>query len=148
MKQLIGLAVLVGASAMSTMAHATNWQTATKESKSNDEFWEYEVDVDSIAVRDGMRLAWIRNSFSPAAELKVSNGEKYSSTVSLEHFNCPHKEKSVSQLVFYSGRFGSGEVLTTLTWKRSEVKDNLEAVVPGSRGAQVLDFVCNFKLKK
>ena len=108
----------------------------------------YEVDIDSVVVRDGLTEAWVRYSKAPPVSTKDYPVFTFSSTISLEHFDCPNRENFASQTLYYSETFGKGDIMRRQIVKRSEVKDSMTSVIPGTYGEALLKAVCALKVNK
>ena len=126
-------------------AHAAKWVIAAEHRISPGEFRVWEIDTDSVAMRDGFRQAWVRLTVSPPdADQK---GKPFSSALTLSIFDCAYKESAAQQWTAYSEWFGEGEVVSKYSVTRAEAKAFFKTEIPGTFGEKILLSVCSSKLK-
>jgi hypothetical protein len=145
MKRLIVLIAVFAAH-----AHASNWVTVAG-------MWDFsdpasivfQVDKETVQLRDGLVQAWVRASVGAPRKVPDSYPElSYQTTITLEHSDCKNGEVTSSRVMNYSMPFGQGELVHSLSRPRSEAMKDMEAPVPGSFGATILKAVCAMKLNK
>lgn len=138
---ILGVAALI----VCTGAHAAKWVIAAEHRISAGEFRVWEIDTDSVTMRDGFRQAWVRLTVSPPDV--DQKGEPFRSALTLSIFNCVYKESAALQWVAYSEWFGEGEVISKYLITRAEAKAFLKTEIPGTFGERILNTACSMSLK-
>ena len=98
-------------------------------------------------MRNGLRQAWLRNNFLPAAVSGDGKNKAMKSAVSLNLFDCKNGEFSTLQYVEYDDLFGRGVSGYSYSQTRSETVAAMQSTIPGSNGEVNARFVCAYPLK-
>lgn len=124
-----------------TGLQAAEWVIIAEKKDSAAIFKKWELDLQSVIDRDGIRQAWTRHTTSPP--VPTPDGKPSKSSVSLDLYDCTNKEHAVQRWVMYSGQQGTGEVLASHSESREAARSHMMAVIPSSYGDTVLYRVCS-----
>ncbi len=84
---------------------------------------------------------WILVNFN--YDPKFEGAEPYKSATLLRYANCATREQDTKSLFQYRAPMGRGEPIWAQTFDEATMR--MEAVEPGSVGAQILDIACSLK---
>ncbi len=96
-----------------------------------------EMDTESVAEHNGLRMAWLRVSLgSPESGAR----QAYQSVITLLAFDCKGERYAITRITTYSGLLGDGEVID----RRDRSPSDWQWTVPaaGSAEARMLGLAC------
>lgn len=133
-----------------TCAFSAKWEPVSSKYIDENTFNLVEIDLSSLSSRDGVIQAWFRQTVSPGEDVPGSYPSKsYMSALWMYHFNCKHRELAPSKVIYYSGKFSTGDTVGNETVSWASVKSSMSAAAPETSGAHMLDRACSFwKLRK